>query len=71
MKFFYWTMAIVIVGTFVPSVFYLVLYVTTGIDTCLLRARAFWNVSRVFSLFGFNILIWGHVVVGLWQIWFH
>ncbi|MBU6259097.1 MAG: hypothetical protein KGL18_05760 [Burkholderiales bacterium] len=71
MKFFYWTMAIVIAGSFVPSLLYLVLYVVTGVDGCLRRARGFWTVTRVFSLFSFNILIWGHVVVGLWQIWFH
>lgn len=67
---FYWIMGILIVGTFVPSVLYLVLYATTGEHACLTRARALWNVSRVLTLFGVNLLIWGHVVVGLWQIWF-
>jgi hypothetical protein len=67
---FYWVMGVLIVGTFLPSVLYLLLYAVTGEDTCIRRARAFWNVSRVLSMFGVNLLIWGHVVVGLWQIWF-
>lgn len=70
MKVFYWVMGVIIVGTFVPSVLYLVLYGVTGEDACLRRARTLWNVSRVFALFGFNLLIWGHVIVALWQIWF-
>lgn len=70
MKFFYWTMGLLIVGTLVPSVFFLGLYAATGEPVCARRARALWNVSRVFALLGVNILIWGHVAVGLWQIWF-
>ena len=70
MKVFYWVMGVIIVGTFVPSVLYLILYGVTGEDACLRRARTLWNVSRVFALFGFNLLIWGHVIVALWQIWF-
>jgi hypothetical protein len=71
MTVFYWVMGVLIVGTFVPSLLYLVLYVATGEDTCLRRARALWNFSRVFAMLGINLLIWGHVVVGLWRIWFH
>ncbi len=67
---FYVTMAVLIVGTFVPSVFFLVLYAATGEPACMQRARALWNVSRVLTLLGVNLLIWGHVVVGLWRIWF-
>jgi hypothetical protein len=70
MTVFYWTMAVLIVGTFVPSVMFLLLYATTGERACMDRARVLWNVSRVFALAGANILIWGHVVVGLWRIWF-
>jgi hypothetical protein len=71
MTVFYWVMGVLIVGTFVPSVLYLLLYAVTGVETCLHRARMLWNFSRVFSLLGGNILIWGHVAVGLWRIWFH
>jgi hypothetical protein len=67
---FYWVMAVLIVGTFVPSVLYLVLYAVTGEDGCMRRARGLWNYTRLFSLLGGNILIWGHVLVGLWGIWF-
>jgi hypothetical protein len=70
MTVFYWVMGVLIVGTFVPSVFFLGLYAATGEDGCLSRARALWTFTRLFSLFGINILIWGHVIVGLWQIWF-
>ena len=70
MQVFYWTMGILIVGTFVPSVLYLVLYAVTGEEGCMRRARALWNFSRVLTLVGFNVLVWGHVVVGLWRIWF-
>ena len=70
MTFFYWTMAVLVVGSLVPSVFYLVLYAETGEDGCMRRARALWSFTRVVALFGANILIWGHVIVGLWRIWF-
>ena len=66
---FYWVMGVLIVGTFIPSVIFMLLYATTGEAACLHRARVLWNVSRVFGLFGFNILVWGHVVYGLWRIW--
>ena len=70
MTYFYWTMGLLIVGSLVPSVLYLLLYAVTGEDGCMRRARALWNFTRVVALFGTNILIWGHVLVGLWQIWF-
>lgn len=68
---FYWIMAVLIVGTFLPSAMYLVLYLVTGEDPCLHRARAMWSFTKALALFGFNVLIWGHVIVGLWQVWFH
>ena len=71
MKVFYWVMGILIVGTLLPSIMYLLLYAVTGEDACARRARVLWNFSRVLAMAGANILIWGHVVVGLWQIWFH
>ena len=70
MTVFYWVMGVLIVGTFIPSVLFLLLYGITGEDAHGRRARGFWNYSRVFSLVGLNILIWGHVAVALWQIWF-
>jgi hypothetical protein len=70
MTVFYWVMAVLIVGTLVPSVLFLILYAVTGEDGCLTRARTLFNFTRVFSLLGVNILIWGHVIVGLWRIWF-
>ncbi len=63
-------MGVLIVGTFVPSVLYLLLYAVTGQQECARRARALWNYTRLFTLLGMNILIWGHVLVGLWRIWF-
>ena len=70
MKIFYWVMGVLIVGTFVPSVLCLALYFATGSDLWSRRAQAFWNFSRVLTLLGVNILIWGHVLVALWHIWF-
>ena len=70
MTVFYWTMAVLIVGTLVPSTMYLLLFAMTGEQVCLQRARMFWNVTRVLALVGVNLLIWGHVAVGLWQVWF-
>jgi len=70
MNVFYGVMAVLIVGTFVPSVLYLLLYMVTGRREALWRARTLWNISRVFTLLGVNLLIWGHVIVGLWNIWF-
>lgn len=67
---FYWVMGVLIVGTFVPSVLFLLLYALRGDDVYAERARGFWTYSRLFTMFGVNILIWGHVAVGLWQVWF-
>lgn len=67
---FYWVMGVLVVGTFAPSVLYLVLYVATGEQACARRARTLWNFTGVFAMIGMNILIWGHVLVGLWRIWF-
>jgi hypothetical protein len=67
---FYWVMGLLVVGTLLPSVFYMVLYGATGEEACARRARTLWNFTRVFTLGGFNLLIWGHVAVGLWRIWF-
>jgi hypothetical protein len=70
MTIFYWVMGVLIVGTLVPSVTYLILYAVTGEPACMRRASALWNFTRVLTLLAGNLLIWGHVVVGLWQIWF-
>jgi hypothetical protein len=70
MTIFYWVMGVLIAGTFLPSVMYLLLYAATGEDACLRRSRALWDYSKVLVGLGLNILIWGHVFVGLWQIWF-
>lgn len=70
MKFFYWLMAILIAGTFVPSAFYLLVYAITGEDGAMDRARTFWNWSRIFGLGGLNILIWGHVIVAVFHLIF-
>ncbi len=70
MTFFYWLMSVLIVGTLLPSAFYFLLYATTGEPACERRARTLWNVARVFALGGFNILVWGHVLVGLWRLMF-
>jgi hypothetical protein len=70
MKAFYWLMALLITGTFIPSAFFLVLYMVTGVETALDRARTLWNLSRLFTLIGVNILIWGHVLVAAWSL-FH
>jgi predicted outer membrane lipoprotein len=71
MTIFYWVMGVLIACTFVPSVFYLLLYAITGEDACARRASALWDYSKLLFGFGVNIVIWGHVVVGLWHIWFH
>lgn len=71
MTVFYWVMGVLIVGTFVPSLMYLVLYALTGEQACARRARTLWNFSRVLTMLSINILIWGHVIVGLWNIWRH
>ncbi len=66
---FYWVMGVLIVGTFVPSALCMLLYGVTGNDALLAKARTLWAFTRMFTLLSFNILIWGHVAVGLWQIW--
>lgn len=68
MKFFYWTMSILIVGTFVPAAAFMAMYAVTGEDGALRRAKSLWRATRVFTLFALNVLIWGHVAVGLWKL---
>lgn len=68
MSFFYWFMALIMVGTLLPSALYMGVYVFTGADAALDRARKFWNFLRVFTLLAFNITVWGNVAVGLWQL---
>ena len=69
MTVFYWVLCVLIVGTFVPSAFFMVVYGVTGHAGALARARGLWAYTRMFALLGFNILVWGHVLVGLWHIW--
>ncbi len=69
MTVFYWVMGVLIIGTLAPAAMYFVLYLVTGERACDRRARGFWAASRVFALLGFNVLVWGHVVHGLWSIW--
>jgi hypothetical protein len=71
MKIFYWVMGLLVLGTLLPSILFMVLYAATGRPEAADRARAFWAYSKVFALLGFNILVWGHVAVGLWNIWFN
>ena len=68
MVIFYWVMGVLIVGTLIPSVFFLLLYALRGGQSHADRARSLWNFSKLFAMFGINILIWGHVIVGLWQL---
>ena len=68
MLIFYWVMAVLIVGTLVPSVLFLLLYAVQGDRSHADRARQLWNFSKLFLMLGINILIWGHVIVGLWQL---
>lgn len=70
MKIFYWLMGALIVGTFAPALLFLVLYVFTGDDAYMRRSSGLWSATRVVTLFGVNLLVWGHVIVGLWRIWF-
>nr|WP_297352983.1 hypothetical protein [uncultured Caldimonas sp.] len=70
MTFFYWLMGLLIVGTLVPSALFMVLYAVTGENLHAKRASHFWGYTRSFALFGFNVLVWGHVAAGLWSVWF-
>jgi hypothetical protein len=70
MTIFYWVMGVLTVGTFLPSVFFLLLYAFTGEDGCARRASALFSWAKLFGLVGFNIGIWGHVVVALWRMAF-
>ena len=70
MTIFYWTMAVLTVATMLPSLMYVVLYATTGEEACARRARLLFNASKLFGLLGFNIGIWGHVLVAIWRMIF-
>ena len=68
MSFFYGFMLFVMAATLLPSVFYLGLYLVTGADEALERAAKMWNFLRAFTLLGFNVTVWGNVIVGAWQL---
>lgn len=68
MSVFYWFMALVMVATLLPSAFFMGVYVFTGADEALVRARKLWNFLRVFTLLTFNVTLWGHVLVAAWQL---
>ncbi|MFG6468972.1 hypothetical protein [Roseateles sp. BYS87W] len=68
MNFFYGFMALVMAATLVPSAVFMGVYVFTGADEALDRARTLWNYLRVFTLLGFNITVWGNVLVGVWHL---
>ena len=68
MTYFYWFMAAVMAATLLPSALYMGIYVFTGADEALERARKLWNFLRAFTLLGFNITVWGNVIVGAWQL---
>ncbi len=70
MRYFYWTMVGLIASTLLPSLLFFLLYLASGNPDHGRRAAGLWTTTRVLSLFGFNILIWGHVGVALWAIWF-
>jgi len=70
MTIFYWVMGTLTVATFVPSALYMLLYAFTGEDGCLRRSRSLFNWAKLFGLLGFNIGIWGHVLVALWRVFF-
>ena len=69
MRIFYWAMGLLIVGTLVPSIFSILLYGITGDNAWGRRASRLWGFTRMFGLLSFNILVWGHVIVGLWHVW--
>jgi hypothetical protein len=70
MTYFYWTMAVLTISTFIPSAFFMALFAATGEDGCLRRARALWGFAKLFGLVGFNVGVWGHVLIGLWGMVF-
>ena len=70
MTVFFWVMATLTVATFVPSVFFMLLYAFTGEEGCLRRARALFGWAKMLGLLGFNLGIWGHVLVAVWRLTF-
>lgn len=68
MSWFYWLMLFVMAGTLLPSALYMGIYVFTGAGEALDRARTWWNFLRAFTLLGFNLMLWGHVLVGIWDL---
>jgi hypothetical protein len=68
MNFFYGFMVFLMAATLLPSILFLVLYFITGEEVALQRAAKMWNYLRAFTLLGFNITVWGNVLVGLWQL---
>lgn len=64
---FYAVIATLIVATFLPSAFFMLLYAFTGEEACLRRARALFGWTKVLALLGFNLGFWGPVLVAAWQ----
>jgi hypothetical protein len=68
--YFYWTMAVLTISTFIPSAIFMALFAATGEDGCLRRAKALWGFAKLFGLVGFNVGVWGHVAIGIWGMIF-
>jgi hypothetical protein len=47
---------------------FILLYAFTGEGACLRRARALFGWAKLFGLLGFNIGIWGHLLVAVWKL---
>jgi hypothetical protein len=70
MTIFYWVMGSLVAITALPSLIFFLLYLATGEDGARERAARLFQWTKVFGLTFFNVGIWGHVVVGLYHIWF-
>lgn len=65
---FYWVAGIALALTAVPAAFFFALYIGSGEDGCLKRAKAFYHWAATIFMFSFNLILWKHVVLGFWSL---
>lgn len=67
---FYWIAGIAFGLTALPAAFFFALYIISGEDGCQRRAVKCYRWASTIFLFSFNVILWKHVILGFWALFF-
>lgn len=71
MTVFAWIVGVLLVITAGTALVGFLLYITSGNDRFQTIAKTGWHWTLVFGLGSFNIFIFKHIIVTLWELWRH